>query len=448
MAEENVLKTLGENPSRKEILSHWDPENEGFWKKFGEKIAKQNLYTSTWALTLSFVVWTLWATIAAQLNQIGFHFTDAQIFTLASLPGLVGATGRLFYTYMPGIVGGKNWTLFSTALLLLPLIGLGGALQDTSTSYETFVMMVAGIGIAGANFSSSMANIGFFFPKKNKGLALGINAGVGNLGVSLIYLTSPILLGMSFGGMFGEPLINVKTGAEVYIQSVCYFWAIPTALTLILIWMFMDNLPIPKQSPKSILSIFGNKHTWLMTWIYTCGFGQFIGFSAALMLLITREFPEINMAWAAFLGPFIGAGMRPVGGWLADKINSGSKITLYSLFVMLVACGAALFGIQTHSFGLFFGMFLLLFLTTGFVNGASFRMIPYIFANPVHSSLVTGFTAAIAAYGAFLIPKIFGWAYSNYDSVTPAFYILIAFTVITIGITWIFYARPNSGLKC
>ena len=235
MAEDNILKTLGENPTRKEILSHWEPENETFWKKFGEKIAKQNLYVSTWALTLSFVVWTLWATIAAQLNQIGFHFTDAQIFTLASLPGLVGATGRLSYTYMLGIIGGKNWTLISTALLLLPLIGLGGALQDTSTSYETFVMMVAGIGIAGANFSSSMANIGFFFPKKNKGLALGINAGVGNLGVSLIYLTALILLGMSFGGMFGEPLINVKTGAEVYIQSVCYFWAIPTALTLILI---------------------------------------------------------------------------------------------------------------------------------------------------------------------------------------------------------------------
>jgi len=222
------------------------------------------------------VVWTLWATIAAQLNQIAFNFTDAQIFTLASLPGLVGATCRLFYTYMPGIIGGKNWTLISTALLLLPIIGLGGALQDTSTSYETFFILVAGIGVAGRNFSSSMANIGFFFPKKNKGLALGINAGVGNLGVSLIYLTAPILLGMSFGGMFG-------------------------ALTLILIWFFMDNLPIPKQSPKSILSIFGNKHTWLMTWIYTCG-------------------------------------------------------------------------------------------------------------NPVLSSLVTGFTAEIAAYGAFLIPKIFGWA--------------------------------------
>ena len=443
---EDILKTLGANPSRKDILEHWEPENEVFWERYGKKIANQNLYVSTWALTLSFVVWTLWATIAAQLNQVGFNFTDAQIFTLASLPGLVGATCRLFYTYMPGIIGGKNWTLISTALLLLPIIGLGGALQDTSTSYDTFFLLVAGIGVAGGNFSSSMANIGFFFPKKNKGLALGINAGVGNLGVSLIYLTAPILLGWNLG-VFGAPLIN-KAGQEVFLQNVCYFWAVPTILTLILIWVFMDNLPIPKQSPKSILSIFGNKHTWLMTWIYTCGFGQFIGFSAALMLLLNREFPEVSMAWGAFLGPFIGAGMRPVGGWLADKINSGSKITLYSLFIMLISCGVVLFGIQTHNFTLFFGAFLMLFLTTGFVNGASFRMIPYIFSNPVHSSLVTGFTAAIAAYGAFLIPKIFGWAYSTYNLVTPAFYVLIAFTVITIIFTWIFYARPNSGIKC
>ena len=443
---EDIVKVLGKNPSRKEIIAHWNPEDEVFWKNYGEKIAKQNLYTSTWALTLSFVVWTLWATIAAQLNQVGFNFSDAEIFTLASLPGLVGATCRLFYTYMPGIIGGKNWTLISTALLLLPIIGLGGALQDTSTSYDTFFILVAFIGVAGGNFSSSMANIGFFFQKKNKGLALGINAGVGNLGVSLIYLTAPLLMGWNLG-IFGAPLIN-KAGGEVFLQNVCYFWAVPTVLTLILIWIFMDNLNIPKQSPKSILSIFGNKHTWLMTWIYTCGFGQFIGYSAALMLLLTREFPEVSMAWGAFLGPFIGAGMRPVGGWLADKFDSGSKITLYSLFIMLISCVIVLIGIQSHNFIMFFAAFLLLFLTTGFVNGASFRMIPYIFNNPVHASLVTGFTAAIAAYGAFLIPKIFGWAYSNYNLVTPAFYVLIAFTVITIVITWIFYARPNSGIKC
>ena len=446
MADEMAWKNLGPNPSRKEILACWNPEDAGFWEKYGKRIATQNLYTSTWALVLSFVAWTLWATIAAKLKFIGFNFSDDQIFTLAALPGLVGATGRLFYTYLPGLIGGRNSTLITTALLLLPLFGLGRALQDPTTSYETFVLIVSFIGIAGANFSASMANIGFFFPKANKGFALGINAGIGNLGVSLIYLTTPILLGWNLSSLFGEGVPGPD--GMMYVQNVCYFWTIPTALTLVLVWLFMDNLPLPKQSPKSMMSIFGNKHTWLMCWIYTCGFGSFIGFSAALGLLVAKEFPEMPFSYAAFLGPFIGAGIRPVGGLLADKMDSGSRVTLISLFVMLGASFLVLFGVEAHRFPVFFGAFLLLFLTTGFINGASFRMIPYIFNNPFHSSLVTGFTAAIAAYGAFFIPKLFGFAYANYGVVAPAFYILIAFTVSTIVITWYFYDRKGSGIRC
>ena len=446
MADEMAWKNLGPNPSRKEILACWNPEDAGFWEKYGKRIATQNLYTSTWALVLSFVAWTLWATIAAKLKFIGFNFSDDQIFTLAALPGLVGATGRLFYTYLPGLIGGRNSTFITTALLLLPLFGLGRALQDPTTSYETFVLLVSFVGIAGANFSASMANIGFFFPKANKGFALGINAGIGNLGVSLIYLTTPILLGWNLSSLFGEGVPGPD--GMMYVQNVCYFWTIPTALTLVLVWLFMDNLPLPKQSPKSMMSIFGNKHTWLMCWIYTCGFGSFIGFSAALGLLVAKEFPEMPFSYAAFLGPFIGAGIRPVGGLLADKMNSGSRVTLISLFVMLGASFLVLFGVEAHRFPVFFGAFLLLFLTTGFINGASFRMIPYIFNNPFHSSLVTGFTAAIAAYGAFFIPKLFGFAYANYGVVAPAFYILIAFTVSTIGITWYFYDRKGSGIRC
>ena len=446
MADENAWKNLGSNPSRKEILACWNPEDAGFWEKYGKRIATQNLYTSTWALVLSFVAWTLWATIAAKLKFIGFNFSDDQIFTLAALPGLVGATGRLFYTYLPGLIGGRNSTFITTALLLLPLFGLGRALQDPTTSYETFVLLVSFIGIAGANFSASMANIGFFFPKANKGFALGINAGIGNLGVSLIYLTAPILLGWNLSSLFGEGVPGPD--GMMYVQNVCYFWTIPTALTLVLVWLFMDNLPLPKQNPKSMMSIFGNKHTWLMCWIYTCGFGSFIGFSAALGLLVAKEFPEMPFSYAAFLGPFIGAGIRPVGGLLADKMDSGSRVTLISLFVMLGASFLVLFGVEAHRFPVFFGAFLLLFLTTGFINGASFRMIPYIFNNPFHSSLVTGFTAAIAAYGAFFIPKLFGFAYANYGVVAPAFYILIAFTVSTIVITWYFYDRKGSGIRC
>lgn len=434
--------------SRREILAQWNPDNEQFWNQYGKKIANQNLIVSTIALTISFCVWTLWSTIAVKLNAIGFHFTDEQLFTLAAMPGLVGATGRLIYTYMPGILGGRNWTFIATAFLLIPLWGLAEALQDPTTSYETFFVYVLLLGIAGANFSSSMANIGHFFPRSKRGTALGINAGIGNLGVSIIFLMAPIVMGMTvFAPLVGSPQ-TLNDGTIIFLQNTCYVGIIQILITLGLIAKYMDNLPLPKQSPASMMSIFTNKHTWLMTWIYTCGFGSFIGFSVALSLLVNKEFPEIPFAYGAFLGPFIGAGIRPVGGWLADKINSGTKITMLSLIGMLFAAIVIMIGINSHNFLLFFAAFLFLFFMTGFETGASFRMIPYIFTDGMQSSLVTGFTAAMGAYGAFFIPKVFGWAYSTYESVMPAFYIILAFIAVTIVITYWFYARKGSGMKC
>lgn len=434
--------------SRREILAQWNPDNEQFWNQYGKKIANQNLIVSTIALTLSFCVWTLWSTIAVKLNAIGFHFTDEQLFTLAAMPGLVGATGRLIYTYMPGILGGRNWTFVATAFLLIPLWGLAEALQDPTTSYETFFIYVALLGIAGANFSSSMANIGHFFPRSKRGTALGINAGIGNLGVSIIFLMAPIVMGMAvFAPLVGSPQ-TLNDGTIIFLQNTCYVGIIQILITLGLIVKYMDNLPLPKQSPASMMSIFTNKHTWLMTWIYTCGFGSFIGFSVALSLLVNKEFPEIPFAYGAFLGPFIGAGIRPVGGWLADKINSGTKITMLSLIGMFFAAIVIMIGINSHNFLLFFAAFLFLFFMTGFETGASFRMIPYIFTDGMQSSLVTGFTAAMGAYGAFFIPKVFGWVYSTYESVMPAFYIILAFIAVTIVITYWFYARKGSGMKC
>ena len=434
--------------SRREILAQWNPDNEQFWNQYGKKIANQNLIVSTIALTLSFCVWTLWSTIAVKLNAIGFHFTDEQLFTLAAMPGLVGATGRLIYTYMPGILGGRNWTFVATAFLLIPLWGLAEALQDPTTSYETFFIYVALLGIAGANFSSSMANIGHFFPRSKRGTALGINAGIGNLGVSIIFLMALIVMGMTvFAPLVGSPQ-TLNDGTIIFLQNTCYVGIIQILITLGLIVKYMDNLPLPKQSPASMMSIFTNKHTWLMTWIYTCGFGSFIGFSVALSLLVNKEFPEIPFAYGAFLGPFIGAGIRPVGGWLADKINSGTKITMLSLIGMFFAAIVIMIGINSHNFLLFFAASLFLFFMTGFETGASFRMIPYIFTDGMQSSLVTGFTAAMGAYGAFFIPKVFGWAYSTYESVMPAFYIILAFIAVTIVITYWFYARKGSGMKC
>ncbi|WP_295787816.1 MFS transporter [uncultured Veillonella sp.] len=439
---------LGPNPSRQEILKQWNPENEVFWEQYGQKIARQNLIVSTIALTLSFCVWTLWSTIAVKLNSIGFSFTDEQLFTLAAIPGLIGATGRLLYTYMPGLVGGRNWTFFSTALLLIPLWGLATALQDPTTTYETFFIYVAFLGIAGANFSSSMANIGHFFPRARRGTALGINAGIGNLGVSIIFLLAPVVMGIGLGNTFlGGPQV-MNDGSLIYLQNTCYVGIVQILFTLGLIIKYMDNLPLPKQKPSAMVSIFTNKHTWLMTWIYTCGFGSFIGFSVALSLLVGKEFPEIPFAYGAFLGPFIGAGVRPIGGWLADKINSGSKVTLLSLIGMCIAGVLVIIGLKSHNFILFFIAFLGLFFMTGFETGASFRMIPYIFTNGMESSLVTGFTAAIGAYGAFFIPKIFGWSYATFGIVLPALYIILAFTILTVIITYWFYVRRGAHMNC
>lgn len=247
--------------SRREILAQWNPDNEQFWNQYGKKIANQNLIVSTIALTLSFCVWTLWSTIAVKLNAIGFHFTDEQLFTLAAMPGLVGATGRLIYTYMPGILGGRNWTFVATAFLLIPLWGLAEALQDPTTSYETFFIYVALLGIAGANFSSSMANIGHFFPRSKRGTALGINAGIGNLGVSIIFLMAPIVMGMTvFAPLVGSPQ-TLNDGTIIFLQNTCYVGIIQILITLGLIVKYMDNLPLPKQSPASMMSIFTNKHT-------------------------------------------------------------------------------------------------------------------------------------------------------------------------------------------
>ena len=209
-----------------------------------------------------------------------------------------------------------------------------------------------------------------------------------------------------------------------------------------LVALFMDNLPMPRQSFKDMTAIFKNKHTWFMTWIYTCGFGSFIGYSMALALIINVVFPSVDASMMMFLGPLIGAGIRPVGGWLSDKVDSGAKVTFVSLVIMLIATIVVILGIQANNFVMFFGAFLILFATTGFINGASFRMIPNIFHDRSQASQVTGFTAAIAAYGAFLVPILFRTDYFT------ALVVLAVFTVLTIILTWVVYARKNAEIKC
>ena len=254
----NELKMPQVGASRSEIVANWQPENPEFWEKFGKKIAKQNLVISTIALTLSFCVWYLWATIAAQLNSAGFNFTTDQLFTLAALPGLVGATLRFVYTYMPALMGGKNWTFVSTLILLVPVVWLGFAVQDTTTSYTTFMILTALIGLAGANFSSSMAYIGNFFPKSEKGTALGINGGVGNLGISVIYFLAPFAMGSAaLGNVFGVTPAIIK-GNAVYLANAAFMWIVPLVIRM---YVPPSKVCIERPSLKKPLMAFGIEQT-------------------------------------------------------------------------------------------------------------------------------------------------------------------------------------------
>ncbi len=427
----------------------WEPENPAFWEAEGKKVANRNLWISIPALLLSFAVWQIWSVVAVNLNSAGFKFTTEELFTLAALPGLSGATLRIFYSFVVPIFGGRNWTVISTASLLIPAIGIGLAVQDPTTSFTEMAILAALCGFGGGNFSSSMANISFFFPKKVKGTALGLNAGLGNLGVSVIQFVGPLVITAGiFGALGGDPQTLTQAGVtkQVWLQNAAFVWVIPIALTTVAAMFGMNNLPTAKASLKEQFVIFKRKHMWLMTWLYTMCFGSFIGYSAAFPLLIKSQFPDVNPLQFAFLGPLVGALIRPVGGWLSDKVG-GARVTYWDIIAMIAATLGVIYFMGAHNFTGFFLMFMVLFVTTGIANGSTFRMIPVIF-NEKEAAPVLGFTAAIAAYGAFFIPKTFGWSIEATGSPNGALYAFIAYYAISLLITWYWYARKNAEIKC
>ena len=427
-------------------INNWNPEDNNFWINEGKKHASRNLWISVPALLLAFVVWQIWSVVAVKLNDVGFNFTSSELFTLAALPGLVGATLRLLFTFLPGIIGGRNFTVISTLALLFPALGIGFAVQNPNTSFTTMAILAALCGLGGGNFSSSMANISFFYPKRLKGTANGINAGIGNLGVSTIQFVAPIVItSAALGGMIGSSQL-MKDGTEVWLQNAAFIWVLPIVIVSILAFFGMDNLPNAKQSFKEQSIIFKNKHTWIMSWLYTMCFGSFIGYSAAFPLLTKAAFPEVNVLQLAFLGPFVGAVVRPFGGWIADKVG-GARVTFWDTIVMAGSTVGVIYFLSNNNFLGFFIMFLILFLTTGIANGSTFRMIPIIF-EPKQAAPVLGFTGAIAAYGAFLIPKIFSWSIATTGAANLALYLFIAYYVISLIICWYYYSRKNAEVKC
>ena len=528
-------------------LKEWKVEDTQFWDSKGKKIATKNLWISIPCLLLAFAVWIMWSVIAAKMKEFGYNFgmitpgmSPAEIaeklkeinnlyYTLPAIAGLAGATLRIPNSFLIALGGGRNVIFTSTALLLIPAVGTGLALQDVNTPYMTFAVFAALSGFGGGNFASSMSNISYFFPKRVQGTSLGLNAGIGNLGVGVMQKVIPWVVGFFLFAAIDQNGTLVKDVPLAGIQNAGWVWVPVLALSAIAAFFGMNNvitgtpkLPTTLQGVSKTLymvalgliaagvgayllvgislnmwivlplvivltvvlmkyatpgamktslnkqfAIFNNKHNWIMTIIYTMTFGSFIGFSAAFPKLSQDVFvytdpanPEfINpnapdfLLWV-FLGPVIGALIRPLGGWFSDKINSGARVTTFStVFQILAALAVAYFIVQAKESATpetywwpFFGCFMVLFMTTGIGNGSTFRSIPYIF-NKEQAGPVLGWTSAIAAYGAFIIPKVFG---QQITSGTPeyALYGFAIYYVICLALNVWYYDRKNSEIKC
>ena len=457
------------------MLALWTPEDKAFWEREGEAIAKLNLWISVPALFLAFAIWQVWSVVAVNLPALGFKYSTNQLFWLAAAPALSGATLRIFYSFMVPVFGGRRWTALSTASLLIPAVGIGMAVQDNTTGYPTMLILALLCGLGGGNFSSSMANISFFFPKERKGSALGVNAGLGNLGVSVVQFLSPLVVTAGIFGIFGgEAQTIVKNGEHIqmWTQNAAFVWVPWIALASIAAWFGMHDIADAKASFAAQAAIFRRKHNWLMCVLYLGTFGSFIGYAAGFPLLIKSQFPDVNPLAYAWLGPLVGAVVRPFGGWLADKLG-GARVTLWNFIVMALAVvGVVWFlpsGGSAGQFGGFFVCFLVLFLTTGIGNGSTFRMIPVIFLSQAMRGVDTrdaaavarankegntlgaatlGFTAAFAAYGGFFIPKSYGSSIALTGGPQAALWVFVAFYVICIAITWWYYARKNAEMPC
>ena len=465
-----VTKHLGKT------LAVWTPEDKAFWQQQGKAIATINLWISVPSLFLAFAVWQLWSAVAVNLPALGFKFTPNELFWLAAAPGLSGATLRIFYSFMVPVFGGRRWTAISTASLLIPAIGIGIAVQDPKTSYATLLTLALLCGFGGGNFASSMANINFFFPKERKGSALGVNAGLGNLGVSGVQFLAPLVVAAGvYGPLAGGPQTIVRASgetAQIWAQNAAFVWVPFILIFTIAAWIGMNDIADAKASVREQAVIFRRKHNWLMCWLYLGTFGSFIGYAAGFPLLIKSQFPGVNALQYAWVGPLVGAAVRPFGGWLADKL-SGARVTFWNFVVMTLAVAGVLWFLPTGGagggFAGFFACFMVLFLTTGIGNGSTFRMIPVIFltermrdaagkgaaeeeqavkdANK-EAAAVLGFTSAFAAYGAFFIPKSYGTSIALTGGPQAALYLFIVFYVTCIAVTWWYYSRKGAEMPC
>ncbi|MBL9059232.1 MAG: NarK family nitrate/nitrite MFS transporter [Mangrovicoccus sp.] len=445
------------------VLEDWRPEDAEFWAAKGRQVARRNLWISIPALLLAFAVWMVWSMVVAKLPAIGFQFSTGQLFWLAALPGLSGATLRIFYSFMVPIFGGRLWTTLSTASLLVPALGIGYAVQNPQTPYLIFLTLALLCGLGGGNFASSMANISYFFPKAEKGNALALNAGLGNLGVSTMQFLVPIVItGGVFGALGGAPQ-TLSAGGQLWMQNAGFIWVPFIVAATVAAWLGMNDIADARASFREQAVIFTRKHNWLMCILYTGTFGSFIGYSAGFPLLTKLAFPDVNALQYVFLGPLVGALSRAGTGWVSDRFGGG-RVTLWVFAGMILAVFGVITALQAASFLAFFAAFIALFFLTGVGNASTFQMIPAIMGSEIprlmpeldpaarrrqaerESAAIIAFTSAIAAYGAFFIPKAYGTSISMTGGPVAALWGFLIFYVICLAITWAYYTRRGGLL--
>jgi NNP family nitrate/nitrite transporter-like MFS transporter len=437
-------------------IDRWDPEDAAFWESTGRRVARRNLAWSILAENLGFSIWLLWSVVATKLPKVGFHYTTDQLFDLVALPGLVGALMRFPYSFAVPKFGGRNWTIVSAALLFLPVTLLAVLVMRPETPYWAMALAAATAGLGGGNFSSSMSNISFFYPDREKGYALGLNAAGGNIGVSTVQLLVPVVIGLGWVN-FG----TLDPQGGMYLANAGLMWLPLIAVSVFGAARFMNNLTSARSNVRDQLVVAGRKHTWIMAWLYIGTFGSFIGYSAAFPLLLKTQFPD-HPGNLAFLGALVGSIARPLGGKLADRLG-GTRVTFWNFVAMGLATLCVIRFVDARSFAGFVATFLVLFVTTGIGNGSTFRMIPVIFRNHrlrevegageearaaalraarIESATVLGFVAAIGACGGYLVPRAFGASIKATGSTHAALVTFVVFYVTCIASTWVFYMRP------
>ena len=435
--------TIRREPGR--WISHWDPEDSAFWEGAGRAVARRNLVLSILAEHLGFSVWVIWSIVTVNLNAVGFAFTESQLFWLVAIPNLVGATLRLPYTFAVPRFGGRNWTVVSALLLVIPCGALAWAVSDPGTSFGVMLLVAALAGFGGGNFASSMTNISWFFPEREKGWALGLNAAGGNIGVAVVQ--APFVVAAV-----------VTAGAGIHLERAGLLYVPLALLAAAAAWRWMDNLSVARTDFASSAAVARKPHTWVMSFLYIGTFGSFIGYAAAFPLLIKGQFPDVNVTAYAFLGALVGSLTRPFGGRLADRVG-GARMTALSFVVMAVGVLGVVWSLRLHTFGLFFAAFMLLFVATGVGNGATYRMIPAIFRHGVdpldqeaatlarrQAAAAIGIISAIGAYGGFLVPRTYGWSTATFGSIVPALYVYVGLYVVMLAVTWFFYLRRSAEM--